>query len=132
MKKRLSLLGLIVAIVFVSASCDLLGLYNILGSWEIEITGTSSGSFSFTCSGQKSSGRISSEILLGGDTISGTYTVDGKTVQLSINRIEGYYPYPSEQYDLDGEFTGTGSMSGDGTEITGGNTYSVSWKATKN
>ncbi|MDD8026856.1 MAG: hypothetical protein PHI34_10095 [Acidobacteriota bacterium] len=131
MTKRFSLLGLIVALVFVSASCDLLGLYDILGSWEIKTNGSSSDSFSLTCSGQKSSGRISSEALYGGDVITGTYTVDGETVQLNFDRIKGYYPYESEQYDLDGKFTWTGSLSGDGTRVTGGNTYSVSWKATK-
>jgi hypothetical protein len=127
MKRRFPLLVLVVAFAFVSASCDFMKVYDIRGSWRVEI---GSDSFEVECSGAKESGTISTLEGILGIGISGYYSVDGKDVVLFFAYQIVYPGADKEEYTLDGQFTASSEMSGTGAKVVnGGSPVSIIWTA---
>lgn len=110
MKKRtkyLPIFALAVSIM-INYGCPSVFGYNIVGTWSVSVTYDVGGTEDYTISfaGDKKTGTTT--LTSDGVSISGTYAVDGKNIDIEVNASDGIITFT-------GTFTNNKEMSGNGT-----------------
>lgn len=96
---------------------NIFGGYDIRGTWQLKFTSSgSTGNGTYTCSGKKTNGTVSGYgtqtylIFMDNFTFTGTYTVDGKSIDISGMSSLGTAITMRGQFDDKDNVSGTGNF----------------------